>query len=316
MTFMIFPYTQGSAGAKAIAEELGGKRILRQNSTYTPKDSDVIINWGASDCPFPQALNYGTKDVTNKIKFFERLKGKDLTPRFTTSRAAAEFMKFPVFCRTTVEGKDGEGIVVAENINELVDAKLYVEGVNKKKEFRVHMGRWPDGSIRIIGVQQKFVPNTAALENSNVWAGEGTNFVWTVNGNDVALPSSAKNVAEKAFAEFPELAFGAFDIVYEELGLGSARAYVLEMNSAPTITPKTAEIYGAFFRLFEKPEVVPVVTVQPAWQADNVPFTPAAPTVVEDPHGVKSIISVKGSSDQIAKVKAFLAEFAPSLSVW
>jgi len=315
MTFMIFPYTQGSAGAKAIAEELGGKRILRQNSTYTPKDSDVIINWGASDCPFPQALNYGTKDVTNKIKFFERLKGKDLTPRFTTSRAAAEFMKFPVFCRTTVEGKDGEGIVVAQNINELVDAKLYVEGVAKNKEYRVHMGRWPDGSVRVIGVQQKFVPNMAALENPSVWAGEGTNFVWTVNGNDVVLPTEASQVARAAFNEFPEMTFGAFDIVVE--GDWNWKAYVLEMNSAPTITPKTAEIYGAFFRLFEKKEeVVPVVTVQPAWQAGSVPFTPAAPTVVEDPHGVKSIISVKGSSDQIAKVKAFLAEFAPSLSVW
>ncbi len=249
--FMIFPYTQGSAGAKAIAEELSGKRILRSGSSYVPKPEDVIINWGASDCPFPQALNYGTKAVTNKIAFFDRLKGKGLTPRYTTSRDAAEFMTFPVFCRTTVEGKDGEGIVVAKDASELVQAKLYVEGVEKYKEFRVHIGRLPDGTIEIIGAQQKYVPTTADLAHPDVWAGEGTQFVWTVGGNPIVLPIVVKAVAKKAFEEFPELTFGALDVAYL-VGDSGDGAYVLEINSAPTVTPKTAEKYGAFFRKFEK----------------------------------------------------------------
>lgn len=249
--FMIFPYTQGSAGAKAIAEELSGKRILRTGSSYVPKPEDVIINWGASDCPFPQALNYKTKEVTNKIAFFDRLKNKGLTPRYTTSREAAEFMQFPVFCRTTVEGKDGEGIVVAQNADELVQAKLYVEGVKKTKEFRVHVGRNPDGvTCEIIGIQQKFVPDLNALAHSSVWAGDGTNFVWTVNGAPVLMPPSVRDVVTKAFAEFPELTFGAFDVVYKADDWNPV-AYVLEINSAPTVTPKTAEKYGAFFRKFE-----------------------------------------------------------------
>ena len=41
--FMIYPYKQGSEGAKAVAEALEGKRILRENSTYKPKPGDVII---------------------------------------------------------------------------------------------------------------------------------------------------------------------------------------------------------------------------------------------------------------------------------
>lgn len=248
--FMIFPYTQGSAGAKAIAEELSGKRILRSGSSYVPKPEDVIINWGASDCPFPQALNSKTKEVTNKIAFFDRLKNKGLTPRYTTSRDAAEFMTFPVFCRTTVEGKDGEGIVVANDASELVQAKLYVEGVKKTKEFRVHVGRLENGFVEIIGVQQKYT-NGANLVHPDIWAGEGCNFVWTVNNLPVELPTVVSQVVRKAFDEFPELTFGAFDVVFEYNQIGS-KAYVLEINSAPTVTPKTAEKYGAFFRKFEK----------------------------------------------------------------
>ena len=277
--FMIFPYTQGSAGAKAIAEELSGKRILRSGSSYVPKDEDVIINWGASDCPFPQALNYGTKAVTNKIAFFDRLKNKGLTPRYTTSREAAEFMTFPVFCRTTVEGKDGEGIVVAQNASELVPAKLYVEGVKKTKEFRIHVGRLPNGESTIIGVQQKFVPDLNVLAHSSVWAGDGTNFVWTVNGLSVSPPTPVPSVALKAFDEFPELTFGAFDVVYEEVGLGQARAYVLEINSAPTVTPKTAEKYGEFFRKFEtaSPPVVEPAPVYATVATAGQPVTAAQP---------------------------------------
>lgn len=285
--FMIFPYTQGSAGAKAIAEELKGKRILRTGSSYVPKPEDVIINWGASDCPFPQALNYGTKAVTNKIAFFDRLKNKGLTPRYTTSRDAAEFMTFPVFCRTTVEGKDGEGIVVANSPEELVQAKLYVEGVKKTKEYRVHVGRRPDGLVEIIGVQQKYVPDVNLLPDGDVWAGEGTKFVWTVNGQGVSLPDD--QVVRLAFAEFPELDFGAFDVVYD-----GSKMYVLEINSAPTVTPKTAEKYGAFFRKFEKVievEYEQVVPAQAAQPPASVPLTivtvEAAPQYV---NAIKSLL--------------------------
>lgn len=252
--FMIYPYSSSSAGAKAIAAELEGLRIKREGSTYKEKPEDVIINWGASDCPFPSALNYGsTKELTNKISFFEILKGEGITPRFTTSREAAEFMTFPVFCRQKVEGKDGEGIVVARTPEELVSAKLYVEGVQKKREYRVHVGRH-EGVAEVIGAQQKYIPDPSKLADPDVWAGDACNFVWTVNGYDVVLPDSVREVVMKAFGEFPGLTFAAFDVALAEDG----RAVVFEANTAPAVTPKTAEKYAAFFRKFEKvPEVAP-----------------------------------------------------------
>lgn len=267
--FMVYPYTQASKGAKAIAEELGGQRILRQNSTYVYKAGDVIVNWGASDCPFPQALNAKTKGVTNKNAFFKRLDGTGLTPVSCITMAGAAGMNFPVFCRTEVEGHDGSGIVIANNPSELVPAKLYVEGVNKTAEYRLHVGRLSSGSV-VLGAQKKWVPDASALANPNVWTGDGTELIWKPNGLPIVVPQVVTDVVLAAFDKFPELDFGAFDVVYNH-GITSAnstfgfeKAYVLEINSAPLMTEKTAKIYGDFIRKVASEDAVMFQTAPPA----------------------------------------------------
>lgn len=244
--FMIYPYKQGSEGAKAVAEALEGKRILRENSTYKPKPGDVIINWGASDCPFPQALNHSVSGSLDKLAFFNRLKNTDLTPKFATNKlqAAAE-LTFPVFCRTQIKGKDGEGIVVATSWDKLVEAPLYVEGIAKTAEYRLHFGRLPDGTVYYMGGQKK-IHKTVEGKHPDVWCGDETTFVWTVNNFPVDIPEDVMYKAEESFKRFPELAFAAFDVVYD----GNI-AYVLEINSAPMQTPKTTELYAKFFRDYE-----------------------------------------------------------------
>jgi hypothetical protein len=271
--YMIFPYTQGSKGAKALAEELGGKRILREGSTYVPAPGDVIINWGASDCHqrFPQALNARTYDVTNKNKFFKRLDGTGLTPPSCTTKAGAAGMNFPVFCRTQVEGRDGAGIVIANNPSELVDAKLYVESRQKTTEYRVHVGRLSSGELTLIGAQKKWVPDMSALANPQVWTGDGTKFIWKPNGQPLILPPAVWQVCMKAFEKFPELTFGAFDAIYHA---PSETAYVLEINSAPMMTPETAKRYGQFFRSFVGSNVV-------GGQATTVAAASAPPSIEE-----------------------------------
>lgn len=245
--FMIYPYKQASEGAIAIAKALDGQRILREGSKYSPRASDVIINWGASDCPFENALNASNGAVLNKLAFFNRLIGTGLTPPFAGTLAGATSLAFPVFCRTQLKGRDGAGIVVANNAAELVPCDLYVQGAVKTSEYRVHVGRKDIDDFTIIGVQQKFVDETLPGQDPRVWAGEGTRFVWTVNGNPVQLPASVMAVIKSAFAEFPELTFGAFDVIYDRV---TAAAYVLEINTAPTMTPETTRRYAEFFRSF------------------------------------------------------------------
>jgi len=252
MRYRIYPYKSASEGATAIAEAIGGKKIRLQNSTYQPAPDDVIINWGNSSCPFPNALNKDISATLDKLKFFERLAGTGLTPKFATTavQAAAE-LAFPVFCRTQLKGKDGEGIVVADAWMNLVPAPLYVQRVAKTKEYRVHVGRFGNEIIPI-GHQQK-VHHTVEGQHPDIWTGDSTKFVWTVNGAPVSLPAAVKTCVNSAFEKFPELTFGAFDVVYDA---GSNTAYVLEINSAPMQTPETTARYKAFFQKFAPPEPV------------------------------------------------------------
>lgn len=264
--YMIFPYTQNSAGGIAIAGELEGQRILRQGSKYSFREGDVIINWGASDCPYKQALNYDNKAVLNKLAFFAHLSGKGLTPNFATTIGQAANLQFPVFCRTEIEGKDGSGIVIADNASQLVSAPLYVAGVDKTSEYRVHVGRMPDGKLVIIGAQKKVVHHKTDGMDGRIWAGDGTSFVWSVNGQDAYIPPKVTAVALQAFEHFTELTFGALDIVFLN---PTGDAYVLEINSAPTVTPETAKKYGEFFRSHTeatgKVEVAPLFAAVPVF---------------------------------------------------
>src|SRR5690606_16733410 len=100
--------------------------------------------------------------------------------------------------------------------------------------------------------QRKRIGDTGALIDAHVWAGDATHFVWTVNGIEVetTFTPEQEGVIYQVFDHFPEMTFLALDVVEDSTG----RWYVLEANSAPTMTPKTTEKYGEFFRLFEKKE--------------------------------------------------------------
>lgn len=248
--FYIFPYTQNSAGAIALAEELEGKRILREGSSYKFKEGHTIINWGASDCPYPQALNHDIRPVLDKLKFFERLQGTGLTPDYRTHMSTAGEMNYPIFCRTKTKGRDGAGIVIADNSTEIVPAPLYVQGVNKTAEYRIHIGRLPNGEVRVIGAQKKRkkiqTPEMTNIPSDpRIWCGDTTGFIWKLGGFPIFVPQQVSSVVHAAFAKFPELTFGGFDVVFNE---GTNKAYVIEINSAPMATPETTKRYASFFR--------------------------------------------------------------------
>lgn len=242
MGYMIYPYSSASEGAKNIAAGLGGMRIKRSGSTYSYKDTDVVINWGASDNPFPQALNANIGSVLSKKAFFDRCKYADITPRYALDPSAAKAMNSKLVCRASDKGKDGDGITLWEGDTPLPDAALYVELQPKTAEYRVHVGRTKDGEIVLIGHQRKFKKG-----GGDIWAGESCHFVWTVDGLPVVLPQVVKDVAVKCLALFEEITFAGLDIIYNN---ATGKAFVLEANSAPTMTPKTVECYTTFFNKF------------------------------------------------------------------
>lgn len=244
MTFKIYPYKNGSRGAKVLANALGCKVLRKVGSKYRYKEGDLIINWGAVDCPFngPCVANQpAAVDVArNKLTCFNALKEADVSiPPFWTKKEDIPNEAFPVFCRTTLTGHSGAGIVVANKREELVNAPLYTQYIKKKHEYRVHVLRNKERGASIICIQRKARRNNA--ENGDFKIRNLANgFVYVMADHAPALVERLSLNALLATG----LAFGAVDVIWNE---AQQRAYVLEINTAPGLEERTAEKYAAAF---------------------------------------------------------------------
>jgi glutathione synthase/RimK-type ligase-like ATP-grasp enzyme len=104
------------------------------------------------------------------------------------------------------------------------------EYIKKEREFRVHCVQG-----RVVGVSEKHPPNREAIawnfhgEDGN---GEFINLKWS------EWPMAVVNAALEAF-KVSKLHFGAADVISVP-----GRALVLEINSAPSLSPYRASCYG------------------------------------------------------------------------
>lgn len=252
MKVRVLPYKQGSKSAKALADELGGKVLKLQGSSYTPKQGDILINWGNSnpDLYFNEWMslfaNGNTlllKAATNKLSFFQKNSDEEYLPKFWTSKSEIPDDVYPVVCRCILTGHSGAGIVIANTKEELVDAPLYVQYKKKKDEYRVHCGKKPGeyGDGKVISIQRK--ARRLDCENPNWQVRNHANgFVFV--RNNVNPPPCVTESAIKAF-DRSGLDFGAVDVIYNEQ---ENKAYVLEINTAPGLEGQTVKNYANFFK--------------------------------------------------------------------
>lgn len=270
--FFILPYTQHSEGAKAIADAVGGKRLLLSGSEYAYQQGDCIINWGngdvhlhrAGDVPEGALLNRDVNICINKKTFFQRMQGHNIVPPFAFSKdEALRHLQFPIICRTRLEGADGQGVVVANNADDLVSAKLYTQLMDKTAEYRVHLGRRFDGGIVLIAAQKKRLG--AAHGESPIWTGE---HVYMDYIEPSELPRHVFDVTKRSMELMPELTFGGFDVI--DTAAWGAR--VVEVNSAPLQTPTTARKYAAFFQEYVADrDIVPEEEIVPTGSTFDTP---------------------------------------------
>ena len=165
MVVKVLSYDRTSLSAKAIARFQRGKNRIFPNKNYRPKSDHLVVNWGfrgnisafdyeaLGDSFLNKPRNIAL--ASDKIRCLETLSRNDVkTLGFTTNRDEAEqFLREnggKVYCRTLISSHSGKGIVIAEEPEEIVDARLYTYEFVNDIEFRVHIFKG-----EITDIQQK-----------------------------------------------------------------------------------------------------------------------------------------------------------------
>lgn len=255
MRIFLAPYNMRVSAARHLAEELGGSRILPENSRYRPRRSDVVVNWGRSNLPdYDGPTVYNKPEAValaiNKYLSFKCFEAEGVpTVEWTThARAAHGWVEegdpsVPAgFARTSITGRGGEGIVPFYHGTEYSHegepwprAELYTRYFKRKAEYRVHV--WRD---QIIDVQQKKKrrgvyadPYVRSYDNG-----------WVFCRGGVEAPQCVLDACIAAVRALG-LDFGGVDVGYNA---HHNRAAVFEVNSAPGIEGTTIDKYVGVLR--------------------------------------------------------------------
>lgn len=247
----IYPYKNGSASAKALAEALGVKQIKTVGSKFNP-NGKTIINWGSGSmsnhylAAANSVLNPSdvVAQITNKLKFFETVDDNLVVP-WTTDR---EFVNDwlgegkKVVVRHKLTGHSGDGIEILEGNVHIPHAPLYTQYVPKKDEFRIHVAKKGDDAF-VFDIQQKKRKNDVADDDVD-WKIRNLAGGFIYARENIIVPQCVEDVALEVFKE-TGLDFGAVDIIFNE---HQNRAYALEVNTAPGLTGTTLDKYVSMFK--------------------------------------------------------------------
>lgn len=256
---VILPYKMGSESAEAFAKELKVLRIHpdETKTKFVGRDADVIVNWGNSTFmpqvrkgETPSLINHprAVRVATDKLETFKVLSNSGVpVPEFTTERQRAEQWlrdeeSKRIFCRTILNSHSGNGIVIARKDTEVVNAPLYVKGIPKDREFRVHVLR-----NVIFDRQEKKARAGIREQLGEDWVSDVRSHAngWVFTRENVTIPKEVEEAAIKAVAALG-LDFGAVDICCTKKGV----PFVLEINTAPSLQGTTLELYTKVFNKF------------------------------------------------------------------
>lgn len=247
----LYQYKAGSRSALALATALGAKRIKLKGSKFKPNPRKTLINWGSSSMPDEyltcQVLNHPTHVAlaANKLEAFKCMENVGVSvPEFTEDSEEVELDmsdakegKVAWVARTKLSGHSGDGIVLLKGGDAVVEAPLYVRYIPKKEEYRIHVVRG-----EVIATQRK-ARRKDVPDDEVDWQvrNHGNGFIFARDG--VEAPAMALEESVKAI-EALGLDFGAVDVVWNDK---QAKAYVLEVNTAPGLEGTTLDDYvGAF----------------------------------------------------------------------
>lgn len=271
---VIWSHNNGAA-AKALAERLGIKLLAKRSSKALPSSIQHIINLGCdmntagynritSVVPIINSTD-AVLVAKSKIQTLSRLamnrETQRYVPDFALEKERAEYMIMvqgkTLVARTVDNGHGGIGIVPIDSDairagGSVPTAPLYVQAIDKRREYRVHLGRMPTGSFRVIDITRKIRrPGVDDTSRPFVW-NHDNDFIFVRNNvmQDGALIERIRNVCISALSVLG-LQFGAFDVVIEKGSrLNDSKIYILEVNTSPGMEGITLERYAQFFEVW------------------------------------------------------------------
>jgi len=225
--------------------EVDVKKLKMINSSYRGSIDHFIFNWGSSSYRNIASCNIFNRPsavaiAANKLDTYytlERAGLNNVLPVwFTDPDLAKHYTKngCKVYCRTTLTGSQGEGIIVSTEPSEVVHASLYTLQAPVCREVRVHVF-----ADEVIYCTEKRKMNSERLEEESIEFSRDVRNLengWVFCQTEV--PESVQSVAIDV-VERLGLDFGAVDI-----GLSHRNEpFIFEVNTAPGLEGTTLTAY-------------------------------------------------------------------------
>lgn len=240
---IIYSYSRKSKSAKVLAEGLGATIVTRK-SNYIPSTDDKVINWGCSSLPRWWKVSYLNNPIAigracNKLTTFHCLVSNHVrTPDYSTEYEDAKDWIDDgsiVYARTLLSGHSGKGIILMNDVHELVEAPLYTKFLGHDREFRIHVMK---GTV--MDAVEKRQRDSNVTPDMYIRSNKRG---WKFNRN-VNFPQDVLDQAVKAVNALG-LDFGALDIGYKS---SEDKAYVFEVNTACGLMGTTLTNYIRGFK--------------------------------------------------------------------
>lgn len=237
-----------------IAKEFGNGEdnvLTSLKPRYKIKDNSIILCYGNSKHPewYDDAIQRGCiiinhpdkiKNSIDKIKSFDLFNLHEVnTLEHTTSKEVAcawieEGCK--VIIRSTTTGKQGQGIIFATNLDELIDAPLYTKFYDKTTEFRVHVLNG-----KVIDYVQKKKMSSKTLEERGITLdliSRNHKKGWVFAHNDIIYDNKVANLGIEA-TKAVGLDLAGVDILAKVENNKVIDCRVCEINSSPGMSSST-----------------------------------------------------------------------------
>jgi len=249
---IIYPFKMSSQSSKQLQDRLGAIRVY-PDGNYTPRQNDLIINWGNSQVPsWYGNLNctilnkpYAVRNASNKLEALRILcdvgiNVPDFKSLYEMERAVngddLDWDKVVVRNRLCGHSGDGIEIINKQSINyHIPSAPLYTEYIPAKAEYRVHVF---NGSVidiaKKVRIEDDWTPDPTEEEMMIKSHRNGWNFA----RGGIRFSPQLGRIAIKSVSAL-ELDFGAVDIILGE----DNKYYTLEVNTAVGMEDSTENSY-------------------------------------------------------------------------